>query len=177
MMPPAEHASPSPYEVIIVLGAAVWPNAEPSPALRRRIGHAVSLFHRGVGKRLLLTGGLGASPPTEAEVMERLALEAGVPEHCIVLEDQATSTLTSAIFCTRLCQDYGWSRVLVVTDAYHLPRALLAFWGVGLRAAGSAARSGPSLRYKRKLWYAWGREFVACCWYLVRLCSWRLWQR
>ncbi len=162
------------YDVIIVLGAAVWPNAQPSPALRRRMRHAIALYQGGQGQRLLVTGGLGVHSPTEAAVMQRLALEAGIPEPCIVLEDQATSTLSSALLCSRLCQQHGWHTALVVTDAYHLPRTLLAFWGMGLRASGSAVRGTSAPRKRWKVWYAWGREVIACGWYLIRLGVWRL---
>ena len=61
----------------------------------------------------------------------------------------------------------GWSRVLVVTDRYHLPRALFAFWSCGLRAAGSAAPGKPARRLWRR-WYYYLREGLALPWYLVR---------
>ena len=52
-------APPVAYDVIVVLGAAVWPGAQPSPALQRRILHAVDLLQRGYAAHLLVTGGVG----------------------------------------------------------------------------------------------------------------------
>ena len=121
-------------DVIIAMGAAVWPGGRPSPALRRRTLHAVQALHAGRGARLVVTGGLGKHPPAEAQVMRQLAHDAGVPPACILVEDRATSTLQSAIYCTRLLRQHGWSSALIVTDRYHLPRPCWCF---------AASASGP----------------------------------
>ena len=160
-------APPVAYDVIVVLGAAVWPGEQPSPALQRRILHAVDLLQRGYAAYLLVTGGMGKYPPAEAVVMQRLAVARGVPPQQVLCEAQATSTFESAVRCGAMLRQRGWSRVLVVTDRYHLPRALLAFWSCGLRAAGSAAPGKPARRLRRR-WYYYLREGLALPWYLVR---------
>src|SRR5262245_1001430 len=155
------------YDVIVVLGAAVWPGEQPSPALRRRVLHAVGLVQRGYAPHLLVSGGVGKYPPAEAEVMQRLAMAHGIPGASIVLEDQATSTFESAWRCRDLLGQHSWSRVLIVTDRYHLTRALLAFRSVGIRAGGSAVPGKPA----RRLWQRWHyylRERLALAWYLAR---------
>src|SRR5215467_14395588 len=85
-------APPAAYDVIVVLGAAVWPDEQPSPALQRRILHAVDLLQRGYAAYLLVTGGVGKYPPAEAAVMQRLAVAHGISPQHILCEDQATST-------------------------------------------------------------------------------------
>src|SRR5215211_7207081 len=85
-------APPVVYDVIVVLGAAVWSDGQPSPALQRRILHAVDLLQRGYAGYLLVTGGVGKYPPAEAAVMQRLAVAHGIPFQHILCEDQATST-------------------------------------------------------------------------------------
>src|SRR5499426_2171318 len=155
------------YDVIVVLGAAVWPGGQPSPALQRRILHAVDLLRQGYATYLLVTGGLGKYPPAEAAVMQRLAVAHGIPPQHILCEDQATSTFASALRCCDLLQQHGWSRVLIVTDRYHLPRALFAFWICGLHAVGSAAPGKPARRLRQR-WYCYLREGLALPWYLVR---------
>ena len=158
---------PTAYDVIVVLGAAVWPDGRPSPALQRRVMHAVDLLQQGSAVYLLVTGGLGKYPPAEAEVMQRLAMAHGIPTENILCEDQATSTFASALRCCDILRQRGWSRVLVVTDRYHLPRALFAFRSCGLRAVGSAAPGKPARRLWRR-WYYYLREGLAYLWYLVR---------
>jgi len=160
-------APPVVYDVIVVLGAAVWPDGQPSPALQRRILHAVDLLQRGYAAYLLVTGGMGKYPPAEAAVMQCLAVAHGILPQYILCEDQATSTFASALRCCDILRQRGWSRVLVVTDRYHLPRALFAFWTCGLCAAGSAA-PGKVARRLRRRWYYYLREGLALPWYLVR---------
>ena len=103
-------APPTAYDVIVVLGAAVWPDGRPSPALQRRVMHAVDLLQQGSAAYLLVTGGLGKYPPAEAEVMQRLAMAHGIPTENILCEDQATSTFASALRCCDILRQRGWSR-------------------------------------------------------------------
>ena len=161
-------APPVAYDVIVVLGAAVWPGGQPSPALQRRVMHAVDLLQRGYAVYLLVTGGVGQYPPTEAEVMQRLAVAHGIPRQRVLREEQATSTFESAMRCRDLLQQRGWSRVLLVTDRSHLPRALLAFRSCGIRAVGRAAPGKPA-RHLRQRWYDYLREGLALLWYLGRV--------
>ena len=102
--------------------------------------------------------------------MQRLALAHGILSPYILLEDQATSTLESALRCRVILQQRGWSRVLVVTDRYHLARALLAFRGCGIRAAGSGVPGKPAQRLRQR-WYSYLREWLALVWYLGRRCQ------
>ena len=159
--------APATYDVIVVLGAAVWPGGQPSPALQRRVMHAVDLMQRGYAAHLLVTGGMGQYPPTEAEVMQRLAVAHGIASRCVLREEQATSTFESALLCCDILRQHRWSRVLVVTDRYHLPRALLAFRSCGIRAVGSATKGKPA-RHLRQRCHYYLREWLALLWYLVR---------
>jgi vancomycin permeability regulator SanA len=63
-------------DVIIVLGSAVYPGERPSPSLNARVQHAIALYRAGYATHLILCGGLGTYPPSEAEVMRRLAASA-----------------------------------------------------------------------------------------------------
>ena len=173
MQPASPHTAETPYDVIVVLGAAVWPQGQASPALRRRVLHAVDLLQRGYATSLLLTGGVGKYPPAEARVMQHLAQASGIPPSRIVLEERATSTLESACRCHPLLRQHGWTRVLLVTDGYHLKRALFAFRRCGTPAVGSAV-PGPSARRVEQRWYDYGRESCAFVWYGLRLlpCFW-----
>src|SRR3990172_11669873 len=124
-------------DVAVVLGAAVRAGGLPSASLARRVHHAARLVPEGVVTHLLLTGGIGKHPPSEAELMRRLAEDDGVPASRIVLEERATTTLESAAYCAPIIAARGWRQVLLVTDRYHLPRALIAFRSYGVHARGS----------------------------------------
>ena len=161
-------------DVIIVLGAAVWPGGQPSPALRRRVTHAVHLLQSEKGRRLLVTGGLGKHAPAEAHVMRQLAIDAGVLPSHILIEDQATSTFESAMGCVRILRQHDWTTGLVVTDRYHLPRALLAFRGLGVQVRGSAPEDGLYSRKRWKRCYYRLREVFAFVWYACRITAWKV---
>ncbi len=131
---------PDPTEAIdavIVLGAAVVAPGVPGPALIRRLEHGVTTFRRTAAAYLVLSGGIVAHPPTEAEVMRRLALQRGVHEAALVLEDRARNTFENALYCGRIIRERGWQRLIVVTDGWHLPRALYVFRRLGLTTGGA----------------------------------------
>jgi uncharacterized SAM-binding protein YcdF (DUF218 family) len=162
------------YDVIIVLGAAVWQGGKPSPALRRRTLYGADLACQGQGRMLLLSGGLGRYAPPEAHVMRQVALAAGVCADRMILEDQATSTFWSAVYCARILRQHGWLTALIVSDRYHLPRAVLTFRCLGIAAMGRAVeRQYPAMRLRRRFW-AYGRETVACIWYIVKIAWWKM---
>ena len=134
---------PRPADAIVVLGAAVWPGERPSPALRRRIDRGVELWQAGVAPLLVPTGGVGRYPPSEAEVMARVAREAGVPADALVLESRATSTLTNAAYVAALAGERGWRSVGVVSEPYHVLRAGWMFRDRGLEVQMACAAWGP----------------------------------
>jgi uncharacterized SAM-binding protein YcdF (DUF218 family) len=85
----------------------------------------------------------------------------------VLVEDQATSTFQSALYCSHIMQQHGWSTALVVTDRYHLPRALLTFRSLGIQALGSAPPHSRYSRWRWKRWYYPIREVLAYVWYIV----------
>ena len=127
--PPASGLQPP----IVVLGAAVRPGGKPSPALRRRVLHGIACFHRTNAAALVFTGGRGRHPPSEARVMQALAIAHGIDAGRIVLEESSRSTLDSAEICAGIIKSAGWRQALVITDGYHLPRTLYGqYLGRGL---------------------------------------------
>lgn len=155
-------------DVAVVLGAAVRPHGRPSPTLWRRTMHAVELARSGAVAHLLLTGGVGRHPPSEAAVMRAIAERAGIPPARLVLDETAATTLESARACARIIAARGWTRVLLVTDRYHLARSLMAFRHFGVAARGSAPPDpADTAAWRRLLLNA--RELVAIPWYVVRL--------
>ena len=152
-------------DVIVVLGAALTPDGEPTPALRRRVAHGVRLFHESAAGVLLLSGGPTRHPRPEAAVMRALALDGGVPEGCIVVEDASVRTLHNATNTARILRERGWRRALLVTDSFHMPRALMTFRGFGVAARGSAV-PGAWRREPLKALATAGREAVALLWYV-----------
>ena len=160
---------PPPRDAILVLGARVWPGGAPSPTLRRRLLHGVALHRRGQAPRLLLTGGIGPHPPSEASVMRRLALEEGVDDDAILLDEDSTSTLASAIRCAAILRERDLGPVWIVTDRYHLPRSLYLLRRLGVDALGSAPDHRPAGRARIGWWKQVLREVAAFPWSAIRV--------
>jgi vancomycin permeability regulator SanA len=147
----------------IILGAAVCPTG-PSPTLLRRKLHGATLYHTGQVSKLVVCGGIGKHPPSEARVMADILIGAGIPEAVIVLEALSTSTGENIANAKALIAQ---EPVVIVTDWYHGPRALLIARRAGLRATTSApplkgARLWPQLKGAL-------REIPAYFAYLLRL--------
>ena len=152
----------------IILGAAVWREG-PSPTLRRRTLHAAALYQSGHITSLVLCGGVGQHPPSEAAVMQDILLGAGVPIDAMVLEDQSTTTGENIRFARDLIHetDVAIIEVVIITDWYHAPRAKL----IARRAGLHATSSSPSLR-GAKFWPQTKsalREIPAYIAYAIRL--------
>ena len=79
----------------------------PSPALQRRILHAVDLLQRGYAAYLLATGGVGRYPPAEAAVMQRLAVAQGIPSQHVLCEDRPPPRLPVPCGVVSYCGSTG----------------------------------------------------------------------
>ncbi len=143
-----------PADCAIVLGAAVWPGERPSATLRARTLRAGRLYRDGLVRHLVLTGGVGDWPPSEAEVMRRILAAQGVPESAMLLEEQATTTRESARYCAALLRREGWQTALLVSDPWHLPRSLRLFRREGVRVLACPAFGSPTWTHlDRRLYY------------------------
>ena len=120
------------YEAIVVLGGGMTPAVPPflmEPDLSDaadRVWYAAQLLHRGVARRIIVSGGsmspVTAGPATsEAEAMRRFLVDLGVPSEAIVSEGNSLNTLENIRNVRAMVGD---GRVALVTSGYHLPRAL-----------------------------------------------------
>lgn len=126
--------------VIVILGAAVWPNG-PSPTLRRRAMHAAALWQRNQDDWIIATGGVGKHGPSEAKAVFDLLATEGVASEKILQEAHSTSTLENIRFALPLIRLLDAGEVKIVTDGYHAKRALMVAKHFGL----DASTSSPSL--------------------------------
>ncbi len=115
------------HDAIIVPGCAVRPDGTPSGALRRRTEHAIALWRSGQAPVIVLTGGVGRYPPSEAEAAAKIAERAGVPIDNLLLEKASTTTEENARLSAQLRHGMkAWS-VIVVSDGYHCWRCKKLF--------------------------------------------------
>jgi uncharacterized SAM-binding protein YcdF (DUF218 family) len=155
------------FDAAIVLGAMVLADGSPSPALTRRVLRAAALVREGRAAALLMSGGPVAHSRPEAWVMRDLAVAAGIPADRVMIEDQSRNTIENARLSLPIAAKHGWRNLAVVTDSYHLPRALYVFRRFGCRTTGIAAR--PTGQPGREWWAAWVREAAALPWTVLRV--------
>jgi vancomycin permeability regulator SanA len=137
-----------------VLGAAVQPDKRPSPILRDRVEVAVELVKAGRVQHLLLSG---ASRPhyNEVAAMRRTALELGVSADLLSDDENGAHTYQS---CLNAKKVFGLDEVVVVTQRFHLPRAIYLCQSVGLKTQGVPADRTPdqeSVRHALREAGAW----------------------
>ncbi|MDB5036329.1 MAG: hypothetical protein JWQ98_3570 [Chlorobi bacterium] len=134
------------YDAGVILGAAVWSNDRPSPVLRERINKGYDLLKNGTVQFLVLTGGHAPNELPEAEVGRRELLKLGADPTRIVLETSTSSTLEQIIFIRdQLQKKQGWSSFIIVSDQFHLKRALEICQFNDIEALGVSSESplGP----------------------------------
>lgn len=131
---------------IVLLGALLGPEGAPGPALLRRTDHAAALWAAGRAGVILATGGPEGAGLTEAEAMRRRLRERGVPDAAILLEPRARDTYQNALFSIRILRAEGLGRAILVSDRYHLPRALMLFRLMGHPASASGPASTAARR-------------------------------
>jgi uncharacterized SAM-binding protein YcdF (DUF218 family) len=116
-----------PAEVAVVLGARAYADGRPSVALADRVRTACELYHDGLVKKLLFSGGPGDGPVHETESMTRMAIGLGVRPEDILVDTHGLNTRATTRNTLQLLDELKASRVLVVSHFYHLPRVKLSY--------------------------------------------------
>ena len=131
-------ASAPTVTVAIVFGAGLTHNGQPTAILRDRVETGVQLYHAGKVQKLLMSGDNRSIYYNEPEAMRQYALTLGVPDSAIVLDYAGRRTYDT---CYRAKAIFGLDSVLLVTQAFHLPRALFLCDALGLQASGVEANN------------------------------------
>ena len=139
------------FDCILVLGAGIVRD-RPSDMLADRLLAAVELYKAGVAQKILVSGDHGSEDYDEVNVMKNYVVEQGVPSEDVFMDHAGFSTYESVY---RAIEIYGADRILIVTQKYHLYRALYIAKAFGAEAVGvnSDPRSyvGQPLRQCREV--------------------------
>jgi vancomycin permeability regulator SanA len=145
----AEAAPAAP--VTLVLGAEVYPDGRPSPALESRLDVAIALLQSGKTNLLLMSGGNGT---IETDAMRDYVVTRGVPPEIVITDEAGGRTMSS---CVTARETFPELRLLVVSQADHAARATFICRRLGIDADGVAA---PEFTGDRLIVY-WIRERFA----------------
>jgi uncharacterized SAM-binding protein YcdF (DUF218 family) len=148
-------------DAIVVLGCRVLPSGRLTTAASRRAATAADAFMKGFAPHIVASGGRRWGAQIEAEALRQELVRAGVPNEAVTRELWSLTTHENAIFSASVLRRIEAQRVLVVTCAWHMPRALQNF-----RAAGIDALPLPSAGVRAgtlRAAYRSGHEIV-CTW-------------
>lgn len=118
---------------VLVLGASVKSNGNLSTMLRDRVESAITLYEKGKVKRFLLSGDNGTSQYNEPKAMKKYLLERGIPETDIFMDYAGFDTYDSVYRANYI---FEVDKAIVVSQAFHLPRAIYIARAMGLEYYG-----------------------------------------
>ncbi|MBB6217739.1 uncharacterized SAM-binding protein YcdF (DUF218 family) [Anaerosolibacter carboniphilus] len=160
----AANEKPRPSDVIIVLGAHLWGD-QPSPLLRYRLDQAVALYRQGYGKYIIVSGAQGDDElATEAYAMAAYLMRHNISKDIIYLEENSYSTYENMKYSKEIMDREGFQSAVIVTNTFHVYRALEIGKHFSIPVSGSPAKMHPSMLTKLKYYV---REFFAVIKFLI----------
>lgn len=156
-----EYADLSDVDCIIILGAGIWGD-KPSPMLEDRLLEGIKLYQNGVSDKIIMSGDHGRKEYDEVNIMKNYAIEKGIPSENIFMDHAGFSTYESIY---RAKDIFEVKKVVIVTQKYHLYRALYIANRLGLEAYGVGADPrqyvGAFNREVREI-LARDKDFIKC---------------
>src|SRR5215217_7058522 len=146
-------------DAVVVPGASVYRSGKLSPVLRQRMDAALELAALRPGMKLVLSGHEVPQGYSETRAMREYALKQGFPAKLILIDQEGRSTFLTLLNCQKKLK---LKRLALVSQGYHLPRALyiarrLGLQGYGLRVENNPARpAGTSMRE----WFSRIKDFA-----------------
>ena len=151
----------SDIDCIIILGAGVWGD-KPSPILEDRLLECIKLYQNNLSDKIIMSGDHGRESYDEVNIMKNYAIEKGIPSENIFMDHAGFSTYESIY---RARDIFKAKKIVIVTQKYHLYRALYAANCLGLEAYGVGADprqySGATFRELREI-LARDKDFIKC---------------
>ena len=156
-----EYSKLEDIDCIIVLGAGIW-NNEPSPMLEDRLLEGINLYKNNVSNKIIMSGDHGRAEYDEVNIMKNYAIERGVKSEDIFMDHAGFSTYESIYRAKAI---FKAKRIVVVTQKYHLYRALYIAKQLDLEAYGVGADPrqyvGATYREIREI-LARDKDFIKC---------------
>ena len=151
----------SDIDCIIILGAGVWGD-KPSPMLEDRLLEGINLYENKVSNKIIMSGDHGREEYDEVNIMKKYAIEKGIPSEDIFMDHAGFSTYETMY---RAKEIFKAKKVVIVTQKYHMYRALYDAEKLGLEAYGVCSDPrqyvGATYREAREI-LARDKDFVKC---------------
>lgn len=148
-------------DCILILGAGIW-GENPSPMLEDRLLQGIALYQNGVSNKIIMSGDHGKENYDEVNVMKRFAIEKGVKSKDIFMDHAGFSTYESMY---RAKDIFKAKKILIVTQKYHIYRAIYVAEQLGLEAYGvnsdPRTYAGQAMRDLREI-LARDKDWLKC---------------
>lgn len=148
-------------DCIIVLGAGIWGD-KPSPMLEDRLLEGIKLYEAGIAPKIIMSGDHGRKEYDEVNIMKDFAIERGIPSEDIFMDHAGFATYDSIY---RAKEIFEAKKIVIVTQDYHLHRALHIANSLGIEAYGVPSNprkyGGQFIRDIREI-LARNKDFVKC---------------
>jgi len=118
--------APRAADAIVVFAGGVGESGRAGGGFQERVTQAIALYRAGHAQRMIFSSGF-VFTLREAEVMKAIAVDNGVPERDIFLEESAANTRENVVHTKAILDAHGWRRILLVSSPYHMRRAMLTF--------------------------------------------------
>ena len=156
-----QYSNLSDVDCIIILGAGIWGD-KPSPMLEDRLQEGIKLYQNNVSDKIIMSGDHGKKEYDEVNIMKNYVVERGIPSENIFMDHAGFSTYESIYRAKEIFQA---KKIVIVTQKYHLYRALYIANRLGIEAygVGSDPRQyvGATNREIREI-LARNKDFIKC---------------
>ena len=146
-----DYSSLKNMDCILILGAGIWGDS-PSPMLQDRLDEGIKLYNEGVAPKIIMSGDHGREGYDEVNIMKEYAINKGIPSEDIFMDHAGFSTYESVY---RAKEIFEADNIIIITQEYHLYRALYIAKQLGIKAYGvpSTPRkySGQTYRELREI--------------------------
>ena len=136
ILSPEEAAELTAVDCILVLGCYVHESGRPSDMLADRLRRGIALYQAGAAPKLLMSGDHGQKDYNEVKAMKQKAMDAGISSEDVFMDHAGFSTYESLY---RARDVFDAEKIIIVTQEYHLYRALYVAKALGVEAYGVAA--------------------------------------
>lgn len=150
-------ASVPEVDAVVVPGASVFRSGKLSPVLLRRMDAALALAKGRAGIKMMLSGHSVPNGYSETKAMRDYAVAKGFPGRDILTDDHGRSTFVTLLNCKKM---FGLKRIVLVSQGYHLPRALYIARRLGLQGYGLAVEPGQDNEWHGREWFSRFKDFL-----------------
>jgi len=129
-------------DAIIVLGASQW-NGQPSPVLKDRLDHALSLYEENLSDSFILTGGFGEDDNiSESQAGKSYLMQKGITEENIFIEEKSKTTWQNLNEAVKIINQQDFNSIILVSDRFHMFRLKKMVNDLGVRNYISPVQDG-----------------------------------